>query len=180
MRCGTLALLLACSTTPEPVVKEAEVMAPVAPIPQGPSRAETVAMLAAKERASLKGFGGGWTRVGTLRGERVLKPVCGGDVPHIGLVVDGDEARLHVFDGWRMSVLDVLGLVKEEDGLVQMWLVPAGLERPVSAVRVQMLDSRTSRWRGEASGPEWADGATWVQDHLVRDLIEVEQLGCRL
>jgi len=95
------------------------------------------------------------------------------------LVVDGDNARLHVFDGWRMSVLDVLGLVKEEDGHMHVWLVPAGLERPVSAVRVDMQDPRTTRWRGEANGPEWADGATWVQDHLVRELIEVEQLGCQ-
>jgi len=184
MRHWVLAVCLGCTAGPEPEAPPSP-LAPVSPPPvapappEGPSRADVLARLGAGPKVSLRVLGTGWTHVGTHRDERVLKPVCGGEVPHLGLARNRDGGRLHVFDGHRMSVHDILGLEREGEGVWRIWLVPVGAERPVHGIRIVQVGPGTTRWRGEAEGPAWADGADWMRDREIRAMMRVEQLQCR-
>ena len=181
MRCWVFMATLGCGsapapTVPEPVAPVVESVPSVAP-PQGPSRGEVTEMLATQAFADLRSLGGGWTRVGSHLDERVIKPVCGGDVPRLGLALSRRE--LHAFDGHRMVVHDILGSVPSGAAAWRLWLVPSGQQRPVLRVRVSRVDKVTLRWRAEDEGPDWADGADWVNDGALGGLARVEQLDCR-
>lgn len=183
MRCWVLAVGLGCAQTPVPVALEpappstSEVAQPV--VPAGPSRADVVAMLETQSRVGVPGLSGGWMRVGTHLGERVLKPVCGGEVPRIGLKLDGLGGRLHAFDGHRMVVHQILGIVPAAEGGWRVWMVPQVAQRPVYTVYVNELERGITRWRGTSVGPDWADGADWVKEPGAAGLVRVEQLDCR-
>jgi hypothetical protein len=176
-----LVLGLGCAEPPVPVVPAiapVEVLPQAPPVvPAGPSRAETVQLLQTKTRVRVPGLAGGWTRVGTHLEERVLKPVCGGEVPRLGVKLDGLGGRLHAFDGHRMVVYEILGMVRAGEGAWRAWVVPSGSERPVHTLDIGMPEPGTTRWRGTA--PDWADGADWVIDARASELVLVEQLECR-
>ncbi len=184
MRYWVCALSLGCANAPEPTAPEPVpvAQAPVVVVPAppvGPSRLEVLERMKSVKQASYRVLGAGWTRVGTHREERVLKPVCDGDVPHLGVALDRESGRLHAYDGRQMVVHDILGLERKKADHLYIWLVPSGAQHPVHGVRIEQLDSDTTRWRGERDGPSWADGADWVRDGLALGLMRVEQLDCR-
>lgn len=174
-----LMLALGCTEgAVAPVVQPQPVVSVSAePESLGPSRSETVAQLQSLKRVRVPALAGGWTRVGTHLEERVLKPVCGGEVPRLGVKLDGLGGRLHAFDGHSMKVYEILGLVPAGEGAWRAWVVPSGSERPVHTLDIGMPEPGTTRWRGTT--PDWADAAVWVPDSVAADLVRVEQLECR-
>ena len=80
MRYWVCALSLGCANAPEPTAPEPVpvAQAPVVVVPAppvGPSRLEVLERMKSVKQASYRVLGAGWTRVGTHREERVLKPV---------------------------------------------------------------------------------------------------------
>ena len=180
MRCWVFMAALGCGsgsapTAPAPTAPVVEV-APVVVPPKGPSRAEVVKMLAARDRVSLRPLGGGWTRVGDHLEERVIKSVCGGGVPRLGVVLGRKE--IHAFDGHDMVVHDILGGMELSAGEWRLWVAPAEQERPVYRLRVLRVDESALRWRAEDEGPDWAYGADWVKDGALDGLVRIESLDC--
>jgi len=178
MRCWVLVMFLGCGAEPLTAPAPQVASPPRVVVPEGPGRTEVNAELGDAKRVSLEVLGTGWTRVGSHLGERVLKPLCGGDVPHIGIVVDGKGGRIHVFDGAVMAVKDVLAVEARGTQKWRIWLAPVGQERPVYWVDIAQEDADTSRWRGEPEGFRWADGARWVRDSVAAGLARVERLDC--
>jgi hypothetical protein len=123
-------------------------------------------------------LGAGWTQVGTHLNERVLKPVCGGEVPHLGLAHDAEGGRLHAFDGRRMHVYDIVALVERAPERWTAWVALRGEDAPVHPIQVRRIERHITRWRGLPTGPDWASGATWLRDTEVGGLVRIEQLGC--
>jgi len=184
MRQWVFALGLGCTGD---VTPEAPAPAPIPAAPQvsrpavqaGPTRGDILAQLKKDKPVSARLLGSAWTRVGTHLDERVLKPVCGGDVPRLGLTHAAAAARLHAFDGHQMVVHDILGVVEIGAGLWRVWIVPRHVQGPVHEVRVTRVDASTTRWRGAAGAPDWADGAEWIRDPQGSGLVRVEQPDCQ-
>ena len=183
MRTWVCALGLACGQPPTPEVVKPPPEPSVATVetPQviGPSRRDVVALLDDQVRVRAPFISGSWVRVGDHLGERILKRVCGGQVPRLGLNREGDGGRIHAFDGHHMQVYEILGIISAGDDVWRVWVVPMGAQQPVHTVSVTKLDAVTTRWRSATGAPDWADGAEWVQGRVASNMAEVEQLDCR-